>query len=131
MKESNIQTLIQLSVTKHTSAKMFRNNVGTGWVGRVKQTSGDGVYIENARPLYAGLCVGSGDLIGWKSVVVTPEMVGKKIAVFTSIEVKEPHRGRASREQLNWISNVCESGGIAGIATSGDEAVKLIENGIS
>ena len=30
----------------------------------------------------------SSDLIGWTEVVITPEMVGKKVAIFTAIEVK-------------------------------------------
>jgi len=30
----------------------------------------------------------SSDLVGWTSVVITPEMVGKTVAIFTAIEVK-------------------------------------------
>ena len=30
----------------------------------------------------------SSDLVGWTSVVITPAMVGKTVAVFTAIEVK-------------------------------------------
>ena len=31
-----------------------------------------------------------GDRIGWTEIVITPDMVGKKIAVFTNIEIKGP-----------------------------------------
>ena len=31
-----------------------------------------------------------GDRIGWTEVIITPDMVGKKIAVFTNIEIKGP-----------------------------------------
>lgn len=31
-----------------------------------------------------------GDRIGWTEIEITPDMVGKKIAVFTNIEIKGP-----------------------------------------
>lgn len=81
--------------------------------------------IENPRPLQAGLCEGSSDLIGWTTVEVTPAMVGKKIAIFTALEIKT-ESGRASKEQINFITRVREAGGIAGIARSEQEATQLI-----
>jgi ribosomal protein S19 len=48
-----------------------------------------------ADPVQFGLCKGSADLIGWKRVTVTPEMVGSTVAVFTSIEVKTRNRQAA------------------------------------
>lgn len=106
-----------------------------GWIGRSKKIStptttkllpGD-VVIQNGRPLHAGLCEGSSDLIGWTEKIITPEMVGKKVAVFTAIEVKTDS-GRASAAQLNFVSRVRQAGGIAGIARSPEEARNLIEN---
>jgi hypothetical protein len=34
-----------------------------------------------------GLCLGSSDLIGWTIREITPDMVEKKVAVFTAIQV--------------------------------------------
>jgi len=31
-----------------------------------------------------------GDRIGWTEVLITPDMIGKKIAVFTNLEIKGP-----------------------------------------
>ena len=135
MVEGNLQKLIMLGVSKLRSTVVFRNNVGMGWTGKsrrisspvtVKLMPGD-VVIQQARPLHSGLCEGSSDLIGWTTREVTPDMVGKKVAIFTAVEVKTPS-GKASAQQLNFIARVRECGGIAGIARSPEEAQNLIEN---
>lgn len=133
MKEQNILKTILLTVTQFTESRLFRNNTGTGWVGQSKRITkpttvkldvGD-VVIRQARVLRAGLCVGSSDLIGWNTKVITQDMVGKKIAIFTAVEVKKPS-GRATKEQINFINVVRKNGGIAGIAKSGEQAVEMI-----
>ena len=126
--EHNIQSLIQLAVSKFTKGVLFRNNVGTGWVGNVRQTTGSGIYIDNARPLHAGLCRGSSDLIGWTKTEITQEMVGKTVAIFTAIEVKKIKGSVTSSDQLNFLNKLRESGGIAGIAKSDTEAIALINS---
>jgi len=72
-----------------------------------------------------GLCKGSADLIGWRSVTITPEMVGQQVAVFTSIEVKSSS-GRVKPEQQQWLNAVQAAGGIAGVARSVGEAMDLL-----
>lgn len=79
------------------------------------------------RPLNSGLCVGSSDLIGWTTVEITPEMVGRKVAVFTALELKTK-KLQATKEQLNFIEQVKLSGGIAGIVRK-IEDVQEIKNG--
>ena len=83
---------------------MFRNNTGT-------------LRDINGRPVSFGLCKGSADLIGWTTRTITPEMVGQKIAVFTSIEVKSTS-GRVKPEQQQWLDAVLKAGGIAAVARS-------------
>lgn len=58
---------------------------------------------------------GGSDLIGWKEVEITQEMVGTKVAVFAAVEVKEG-TGRASREQKQFLDAVDRAGGIAILA---------------
>ena len=72
------------------------------------------VVIENPRFCEFGLYVGSGDLIGWQETIVTPEMVGKKIAIFTSEEIKSKN-DRMSKEQEFWHSAVKNAGGNSNI----------------
>jgi hypothetical protein len=75
-------------------------------------------------PVRYGLQPGSSDLIGWRTVTITPEMVGQQVAVFTSIEVKTP-TGRVKPEQQQWLDAVLSAGGIAGVARSVEDALRI------
>ncbi len=57
--------------------------------------------------------------------MITPEMVGQQVAVFTSIEVKSS-TGRVRPEQQQWIDAVQAAGGIAGVARSVEDAQSLL-----
>ena len=116
--ETNLVRKIMIELGKNPSIRIFRNNIGKCWIGASKsfthpQTvnvkSGD-VLIQNARYFDAGLCVGSSDLIGLKSVKITPEMVGTEVAVFVAIEVKLPS-GRVQQNQINFLEMVKKLGG--------------------
>jgi len=114
-------------------SRLWRNNVGTGWAGpAIRVTAGNlravaaglrpgDVVIRGGRPLHAGLCVGSSDLIGYRSVIVTPQDVGNRVAVFAAVEVKSS-TGRASAQQETFLNHIRIAGGRAGIARSVEEA---------
>jgi len=68
---------------------------------------------------------GGSDLIGYRKVTVTPEMVGQEIAQFAAVEVKTP-KGRVRPEQQQFIEHIRSAGGIAGIARSVAEAQELL-----
>lgn len=126
--EKELINLVQYYFTE-TGNRIFRQNTGFGWVGNkffkppmetsVRVTPQD-VVIKNARPLHAGLCKGSSDLIGWTSVTVMPDMVGKKLAIFTAIECKTLGF-KASPEQVAFINAVQKAGGIGKIIYSMDD----------
>lgn len=126
--EHAIQTRIWHAINSRPDTRVFRNNVGRGWVGETVGRAGAVLTLRNPRPLHAGLVEGSGDLIGWRSVTITPDMVGRKVAVFASVEVKSP-TGRASEAQVNWAARVKEAGGLAGIARSVEDA-EIILSGV-
>ena len=90
--------------------------MGEGYVGKALRDP-EGVFLTDARHVRMGLFPGSGDLIGWRTVTVTPDMVGKPIAQFLSIEVKTP-TGKVRPDQSNWLEQVNISGGHAIIARS-------------
>lgn len=115
-------------------ARIFRQNVGTGWSGKAEKIAtrrpvmcnpGD-VVVRNARLLRAGLCVGSSDLIGWMPVQVTPAMVGQTVAVFTAIEVKTENV-RATPDQVRFVNAVAACGGISRVVWSEEEALEALE----
>jgi len=126
--------LIMVALSR-AGTTIFRNNVAQAWVGKshrftarqqITVEAGD-VIIKNARPLHAGLCVGSSDLIGWTPRVITPEMVGQTVAIFTAVEVKSA-TGTVKKDQLNFLSNVQKSGGLSVLARSPQDAVTVVTN---
>lgn len=128
MSEHLIQQRILLA---HGSGdvRLFRNNVGTGWAGAATRVTagnlraiahtlrpGD-VIIRNARPLHAGLCVGSSDLIGYRRV--------NGLAQFVALEVKS-ERGRPTTEQTRFLDHITSAGGCAAIVRSVDDAHSVL-----
>jgi hypothetical protein len=116
--ETTLQQQIRLALGTRSDLRLFRNQVGQLPDPRT------------GRPVQFGLTRGSADLIGWRTVIITPDMVGQRIAVFTSIEVKTP-TGRVRSEQQAWLACVQESGGIAGVARSVDDAIRMVADGNS
>lgn len=136
MRESEIWKQCLLVVSKIPGLRIFRNNVGQGWIGKTVRlkpgqrvvANGGELLIVNPRPLHAGLFVGSGDGIGWRTVTITQDMVGKQFAQFVSLETKTS-AGRIRPEQATWAKNVTESGGVAIIARSPDDLINGFTQG--
>lgn len=116
--ETDLQQRIRLAVGTRTDLRLFRNNTGTLPDPRT------------GRPVQFGLARGSADLIGWRTLVITPDMVGRRIAVFTSLEVKTT-TGRLTPAQHAWLGAVRSAGGVAGVARSVADALHIIETPLS
>jgi hypothetical protein len=124
--EDEVQQLILLEAPKHHSI-LFRNNSGA-------------CKDETGRVIRYGLCntsakqnekLKSSDLIGITMVVVTPDMVGKCLAVFTAIEVKRedwkpPLNDKRYMAQRNFIDFVISRGGLAGFANCVEKFKQII-----
>lgn len=102
--------------------RLFRQNTGKGWVGKaetfhlsklVKVYAGD-VIVRQARPLIAGLCTGSSDIVGWTNE-------GR----FVGIEAKTPGVA-TSKEQRQFVTIAHRAGCIAEVVFSADEALALL-----
>lgn len=119
---------------------LFRVNTGRAYVSGmgpagVSKLSDNSILMKAARPIGMGytnprgeIVTGVSDLNGWTTIEITPEMVGKKIAVYTSIETKRTKGGRTSADQEAWIQKVTEAGGIAFVANNAQTAVKQLTN---
>jgi hypothetical protein len=125
MNEGNLMRSIMLAVGRLKNVRIFRNNTGTGWQGEVLNHTGTHLLLKNPRPLHAGLCKGSSDLIGWTVREITPDMVGQKVAVFTAAEVKTA-KGRPTAEQAAFLQRLHDDGGIAAICRSEADALKAV-----
>ena len=103
------------------NARLFKNNSGVA-------------YTEGGRPVFFGLgneCkktaedIRTPDDVGWTEVTITPEMVGKKVAVFTCIDSKKlgfivkNNYTKGTREygQQKFFDIVKNANGIAGFAS--------------
>ena len=115
--ETTLQQQIRLALGMHPDTRLFRNQVGSLPDPRT------------GRLVTFGLAHGSADLIGWRTVMITPDMVGQQLAVFTSIEVKTP-TGRVSPQQQAWLAVVQGAGGLAGIARSVPDALRITESAL-
>lgn len=107
--EANLMRQIMLAVSKLKNVRIFRNNTGFDATNKVRY----------------GLVTGSSDLIGWQTVTITPDMVGKQVAVFVALEVKTI-KGRATDEQKNFINVVNASGGKAAVVRSVTESIAVL-----
>lgn len=85
-------------------SRLWRNNVGA-----LKDRTGALVRY--------GLAPGSADLIGYQTITITPDMVGREIAVFCAVEVKSAS-GRLSAIQSRFLELIRRAGGMAGVARS-------------
>lgn len=59
-------------------------------------------------------------------MIITQDMVGKSVGLFTAVEVKTP-TGRVSKDQKNFIDTVIRLGGLAGVARHEDDLSKIID----
>lgn len=67
--------------------RLFRINAGVGWTGSKVRRLKDAILISDPRPLHAAP-IGWPDLCGWRTVTITPDMVGLDVAVFVGEEFK-------------------------------------------
>lgn len=110
--ETLVQSRVRLEASRK-GLKLWRNNVGA-------------LKDERGIPVRYGLAndtkklnekIKSGDLIGWRPVLITEHHVGGTIAQFVSRECKKPawaYSGTAHEvAQLRWIEAVTADGGDA------------------
>ena len=111
MTEQQIQQAIRLELGRGP-VRLWRNNTGT-------------LLDRQGRPVQFGLCKGSADLIGLRSITIGPEHLGQRLAVFAAVEVKSA-TGRVTPEQAAFIEAVQAMGGLAGVARSVSDAAALL-----
>ncbi len=93
--------------------RLWRNNTGA-------------LVDQQGRFVRFGLCKGSSDLIGLRSVVVTPEMVGQRLAQFVALEIKTVS-GTVSPEQRTFLQLVQQLGGLGAVCRSIAQAQAVLD----
>ena len=112
--ETKIQQEIRLALGQRSDLRLFRNETG------ILPDPRTGQWVQ------FGLAKGSSDLIGFKTIKITPEMIGQEIAQFVSLEIKT-ERGKLSDIQQNWLQKVKSSGGIVGVARTVKDALNILK----
>lgn len=112
MKEQPLLKRILLACSRGP-ARLWRNNCG-----QLQDKEGRWVRFGVANP-------GGADLIGFRSITITPDMVGQQVAVFAALEVKAIS-GRIRPEQKAFIDTVKRAGGIAEVVRSVAQAEALL-----
>ena len=106
MKEGALSCLFRTLASK-SGFRLFRNNVGTA-----RYTSKEGKKYS----VKYGLMEGSGDLIGWVPITIQQHHVGRKMAVFCSVEIKTEGTStpkKRAKKQKAWHDTVKRMGGIS------------------
>ncbi len=112
MKESDLQRLIMIAASAE-GHRLYRFNVGLGWVGDVVSKTADTITLRHYRPFKAGI-PGISDLIGWTSD-------GR----FAAIEVKIGRR-QPTEAQSNFVAAARAAGGIGAVVWSVEEALAAL-----
>ena len=110
--EHEIQQRIRLACGRGR-VRLWRNNTGA-------------LVDQQGRFMRFGLCKGSSDLIGLRSLEITPELVGQRIAQFVAMEIKTGS-GTVSPEQRAFLQLVQQQGGLAGVCRSIAEAQAVLD----
>ena len=109
--EHEIQQRIRLACGRGP-VRLWRNNTGA-------------LVDQQGRFVRFGLCKGSSDLIGLRSLEITTELVGLRLAQFVALEIKTA-QGVLRPEQQAFLRLVQQLGGVAAVCRSVEEAEQLL-----
>ena len=128
--ETNIRNSAVMAASK-AGARLFRNQVGAGWVcppNRTKKYTKNGkryVLLEEPRWLEYGFPVGSGDDQGFLPVVITADMIGQTFARYVNAEAKT-ETGKPRKGQPEWHEFVWANGGLSGFYRSDEDMLRIL-----
>ena len=126
--ESHVQQEVQIEAMKN-GCTLMRNNSGSlidteGRPVRFGLGNISAKHNENSK---------SSDLIGITKIVITPDMVGKTVGVFTAVEVKKEgwkeskKFDKREQAQSNFITWVKSLGGFAGFCSDADRVKDILK----
>lgn len=127
MRESGIQNKMLIDMSKN-GLYGLRINSGEFWGGKFvsMKTTNKRTFLVLENPTKVqGAPAGTSDIIGCKSVFITPQMVGTTLAVFFAVEVKCPGK-KPEPHQENYLAVMRCRGAIAGSARSSEEMLSLL-----
>jgi hypothetical protein len=124
MPERDIQYSVRRALSAFNRVRMFRFQSGRFWQGEEIERGINYVVLRHPRRVNVGF-EGLADLDGWITRTVSADMVGQSIAQFAAIEVKTMGQ-KPTAVQAAFLSTVRNMGGLAGVATSVDDAKRIL-----
>ena len=127
--EATVQAEVEVVISE-AGGVVWRNNVGV-LPGANGQPVRYGLANESSKQ---NKITKSSDLIGIIPIVVTADMVGKKLGVFIAVETKKSswkfsEKDKRAVAQLNYINFINQSGGV-GCFASDSELLKQFLKGL-
>jgi len=107
--ENNLKNQVDRNLT--SDQRLWRINVGMAWIGKIIERGVSYIKIANPRPFH-GAPTGFPDMIGFDSIIITPEMIGQRVAVFVGSELKATKGDKLKKEQNNFKKLIVKMGGI-------------------
>lgn len=104
--------------------RLWRFNAGVSWAGTIVRRTSTHLTLMNYHPVRLAP-EGFPDTAGFTSIVVTPEMIGTRIAQFLGVETKFG-RNRPTETQAAFLEMARSLGARAGVAYSVEDALKII-----
>jgi hypothetical protein len=116
-------TTLKLALIEGTRKgwRLFVNTIAHGWVGKLERDHPSSfgekcVELSHARFFTFGLGSDTFDAVGWRTLEITQDMVGKSIAQIVWIDAKTQGYKRLSKGQRNFAQQVRKAGGFVGVA---------------
>jgi len=113
------------SMNEHEIQQRIRLACGRGPVRLWRNNSG-ALVDQQGRLVRFGLCKGSSDLIGLRTLEITTDLVGQRLAQFVALEIKTA-RGVVSPEQRAFLDLVEQLGGVAAVCRSIEAAEQTLQ----
>ena len=111
--EANVNDDIRKWAKSQPAVVLYRNSRGS-------------VQLENGGVIRYGVGPNGGsDWLGYQTVTITEDMVGRTIAVFVAIEAKRPGK-YGTTAQDEFCAEVREAGGKAGVVHSVEELARIL-----
>lgn len=127
--ENIVKEAVKKYLTTRTDAVLVSNPSGTAWLGKLLEHRQSSVLLGFARRVAFGcFAPGAPDMIGFQTVTITQDMVGKQFARFTVLEIKREGGGRVTADQADVIDMIKSRGGKAAIIDNIAQLHELLED---
>lgn len=119
--ENNLKNEVDKNLT--TDQRLWRINAGMAWAGKVTSKALGKITLLNSRPFF-GAPKGFPDMVGFDSIIITPEMVGQRVAVFVGSELKATKNDKLNKDQRNFKNMLVKMGGVHREHRPGNQVVE-------